>query len=148
MKRILTISPSLCIDCKKCELACAWRHHDAFDGTRARIRVVTKGHEVGVPVICLQCEEAACVTVCPTGALERHNSRGVVELDLDKCIKCRACVAACPFGNITYDEPSKTVQKCDLCGGDPICAVFCPTKAIEYREQEESGDSLACGVAG
>jgi Fe-S-cluster-containing hydrogenase component 2 len=139
MKKILAVTPSKCIDCKKCQVACSYRNHQSYVEERARVRVVTQGEEDGIPVVCLQCEEAACKAVCPTGALKEHNELGVIDLDEDKCIRCRACVAACPFGNITYDEPSNQVQKCDLCKGEPMCAVFCPTGAMAYVDAPDEG---------
>ena len=145
---MLVVTPSKCIDCKKCQLACSYRHHDVFDSSRGRIHVVSKGEEDGIPVVCLQCEEAACKAVCPTGALLEHDEKGVIAVDHEKCIRCLACVASCPFGNITFDEPSKSVQKCDLCGGNPICAVFCPTEALRYVEvDEESGEERDLAVS-
>ena len=59
-----------------------------------------------------------------------------MDLNADKCVKCMACVAACPFGCSLHDSVHHLVVKCDLCGGDPACAHFCPTKALEYRPIE------------
>ena len=56
-----------------------------------------------------------------------------MDLDHEKCVRCMACVAACPFGCSLIDEPQGLVIKCDLCKGDPACAKFCPTKALEYK---------------
>jgi len=145
MNKLLVVRPGRCIDCKKCQLACSYRHHDVFDAARARVHVVTRGIEQGIPVVCLQCEEAACRAVCPTGALTRHDVRGAIAVDQDKCIRCRACVAACPFGNMTFDGPSKTVQKCDLCSGTPMCAVFCPTGALAYVDVDGAGTEAVTG---
>ena len=61
---------------------------------------------------------------------------GALDLDHDKCVRCMACVAACPFGCALVDEQHDLVVKCDLCGGDPACAHFCPTKALEYKPVE------------
>jgi Fe-S-cluster-containing hydrogenase component 2 len=51
---------------------------------------------------------------------------------MGRCVKCMACVAACPFGCALVDEVHDEVVKCDLCKGDPACARFCPTKALRY----------------
>jgi Fe-S-cluster-containing hydrogenase component 2 len=83
-------------------------------------------------VLCLQCDDAACIKVCPTKALAHNPKTGAVEVDMEKCIKCRMCAIACPFGNITIEPETLNVLKCDLCQGDPACAKFCPTKALEY----------------
>ena len=86
--------------------------------------------------VCLQCEDASCQAVCPTGALVRNFATGAIELLRERCIKCKQCVAACPFGCMGWDEAWRSVQKCDLCGTrlehglEPACVRVCPTKAL------------------
>jgi Fe-S-cluster-containing hydrogenase component 2 len=85
-----------------------------------------------VPLTCLQCEDPACAAVCVVDALTKDPETGVVQYDPEACIGCRMCVSACPFGNISYDRESKSVIKCDVCQGEPECALFCPTDAIQW----------------
>jgi Fe-S-cluster-containing dehydrogenase component len=66
-------------------------------------------------------------------ALRRNEATGAVELNLERCVKCMACIAACPFGCALVDETHDEVVKCDLCRGNPACARFCPTKALVYK---------------
>lgn len=71
--------------------------------------------------------------VCPTSAISKAED-GSVMIDDKKCIGCKLCVSACPLGNITFSAVEKRVVKCDLCGGEPKCAKFCPSGAIEFKE--------------
>jgi Fe-S-cluster-containing hydrogenase component 2 len=64
--------------------------------------------------------------------MTRDPVTGWVHLDQSKCIGCKMCVHACPFGNAVWDELSQKILKCDYCGGDPACAKFCPTQALEW----------------
>ena len=72
------------------------------------------------------------MSACKTGALSR-NDQGGVAVAKAKCIGCRMCVMACPFGNIGYNRVSRASFKCDQCGGDPECVKWCPTQALEFR---------------
>ncbi len=136
----LFVTPGRCIGCRGCEIACAFAHpvrrpggHRPSDQPgKSRIRTFPMSAERHVPVVCLQCEEAACQAVCPTGALQRNEASGAIEVLTERCVRCMMCVVACPFGNV-HDEPAmREIVKCDLCGGDPACAKFCPTAALEY----------------
>lgn len=133
MSRSLVVTPSRCIGCRTCEVACAFSHPQRARPGRTRIRAFAqKAPEKGIPVVCLQCDAAACVQVCPTGALERDDATGAVMVREDKCVLCRSCVTACPFGNMGWDDAVRKVYKCDLCGGDPECAKYCPSRALEH----------------
>ncbi len=131
MQRIFRISVPRCVACGKCELACAFAHGRDGMQTAARIRVLRRGPEQGIPLTCLQCVDAACVAACPVRALYRDEESGAVMLSEARCVRCGLCRAACPFGNMVADDGGRPA-KCDLCGGAPRCVPFCPTSALEY----------------
>ncbi len=123
----LIVTPSRCIGCRSCELSCSFAHFKKpGEPGISRIRTYTYSDDFSLVSVCQQCDDAACVRVCPTDALSM-NDAGVVEVNMDKCIHCRMCAVACPFGNIVIEEGTLEIIKCDLCGGDPVCAKFCPT---------------------
>ena len=138
MEMIFKVAVSRCIACGKCELACAFAHGSEGRPAATRINIHRRGIEVGTPVVCLQCHDAACVAVCPTLALDRNPATGAIDMVRSRCIQCRMCVAACPFGNMLWDEVYRCVQKCDLCQGNPRCVPFCPTEALSYVAAEEA----------
>jgi Fe-S-cluster-containing hydrogenase component 2 len=132
MKYRFVVDPILCTGCRTCELACAFSHARNLKQGRSRIYPLLHAKDKYVPVTCLQCDDPACVKSCFYNALRRNEETGAVELNLDRCVKCMACVAACPFGCALFDEVHNEVVKCDLCKGDPACAHFCPSKALRY----------------
>jgi formate dehydrogenase iron-sulfur subunit len=91
---------------------------------------------------CKHCVQAGCLEVCPTHAL-RRTSLGNVIVQQDVCNGCRACIAACPFGVISYNNNTGRVNKCTLCddrihnGLETACAKACPTDSIVFGEVEE-----------
>ena len=84
---------------------------------------------------CMHCTDAACVRVCPTEALY-HTEFGNVAINTDKCIGCKACIPACPFGVPKLNPATNRISKCDLCytrlqaNQPPACVLSCPTGAI------------------
>ncbi len=137
MKKQFSVDPNLCTGCRTCELACSFTHTVDGKAGRPRIYATPGGFEdLWVPVTCLQCDDAACVKSCLVDALKRNPETGAIELNEAVCVKCMACVAACPFGCALVDPEQDKVIKCDLCGGDPACARFCPTKALTYKPSE------------
>jgi len=87
----------------------------------------------------MQCVSPACLHICPSGAITLEEATGAKIIEHAKCIGCRMCMLACPFGAVTVDPITKKVIKCDLCEGDPACAKFCPTGAIEYLTADVYG---------
>ncbi|MCK9462126.1 MAG: 4Fe-4S dicluster domain-containing protein [Proteobacteria bacterium] len=133
MDNLYVIIPRNCTGCRTCELACAMVKGRNGALGQSRIRIFPIGEASYVQMNCLQCAEAACAKVCPTQALVRNEVTRAVELDAGRCIGCALCEAACPFGHIQFDRASGKPLKCDLCGGAPACAKFCPHRALEMR---------------
>lgn len=125
-----------CSRCRMCELICAFYHHRVGNPRRARIRVVALGKGADIPVSCLNCEDAPCMTVCPTGALQRKEADGMVLVNEDVCIGCSMCVSVCPAGAVTLDPVDGTASKCDLCGGEPRCVAYCPAKVLRLTDAD------------
>jgi formate dehydrogenase iron-sulfur subunit len=92
--------------------------------------------------VCKHCTEAACLDVCPTGALFRTEF-GTVVVQQDICNGCGYCVPACPFGVLDRREEDGRVWKCTLCydrlrdGREPACAQACPTDSIQFGDLDE-----------
>jgi formate dehydrogenase iron-sulfur subunit len=92
--------------------------------------------------VCKHCTDAACLEVCPTGALFRTEF-GTVVVQQDVCNGCGYCVSACPFGVIDQREGDGRVWKCTLCydrlkdDKEPACAQACPTNSIQFGEVDE-----------
>ena len=140
MAKELVIDLEKCVGCRTCEMVCSAIHEGVISPFLSRIKVITWEREwEGVPMVCVQCEEARCEAICPVKAISRDETLGRVVIDYDRCIGCRMCVAACPFGVINFNSVSKRVIKCDLCDGDPECAKFCFYKAIQYLDVSEMG---------
>ncbi len=135
MKQLL-IKPEKCIGCRTCELVCSFGHYDEFNPKMANVKVFEyEQAAVAIPMMCLQCDEAACLKICPVHAISQDEN-GAMVINYDRCIGCKMCQNACPLGNISYHPALRKVFKCDLCGGEPKCATFCPGGAIVFEETD------------
>jgi Fe-S-cluster-containing dehydrogenase component len=114
---------------------------------------------VHFPRSCLHCEEPACVTVCPTGASYKRQSDGIVLIDEDKCIGCKLCSWACPYGAREFDTDVGVMKKCTLCVDRiyndnlaaedrvPACVAACPTGARHFGDLGDPHSAISELVA-
>ncbi len=97
-----------CDGCGKCTLACQQEHHlpKSFEWIKVFRLQDETGRESYMPRPCMQCENAPCLRVCPVGATFKEPD-GVILVDQGRCIGCRMCMAACPYGAryFNYDDP-------------------------------------------
>ena len=158
-KKIFDIDLDRCVGCYACVVACMDQNDivphasDAPDATDFMWRDVTslsdKDQIRYVSLACMHCDDAPCVTACPTGAVFRDAESCFVEWNKSKCIGCHSCVMACPFGAPKFDGDGK-MEKCTGCavrvenGLVPACVRICPTRALKFDTVEniEKGKKL------
>jgi anaerobic dimethyl sulfoxide reductase subunit B (iron-sulfur subunit) len=137
---------SRCMGCHDCAVACkCWHGLPAGPLKYLKIYEYEKGrfpdirvHFQWVP--CYHCEEPACVSHCPTGAMYKEANYGAVLIDSEKCVGCRSCYDVCPYGAPVFesDEAGMKAQKCTLCsdrlelGEKPICVLTCSSRALDF----------------
>jgi electron transport protein HydN len=150
-----------CIGCRTCEIACAVSHNGSKISTAGaapgvfipRLFVIVT-EDLSAPVQCHHCVDAPCLNVCQMSAISRVNGRTVV--DTGRCVGCKLCLMACPFGAIEFvplpagtrpiypgdtAKPEEWARRrfyrannCDLCvhrTQGPACVETCPEKALE-----------------
>ncbi len=135
MKRI-EVDLYKCSGCLICVQVCALSHFKEQNTTKSAIRIINEYLPDSIKrtfVVCHQCgENAPCIVSCPTGALVWKKDH--VEVIEEKCISCKNCEKACPYGAAIFNPEYKYPIICDLCtsvGGVPQCAKFCPMGAIK-----------------
>ncbi len=150
MSCIIAVDAEKCMACKSCELECAVAHSvarellaAAVESPAPRARVTVMGVAgMAIPLQCRHCEDAPCVAICPSQALQKPETSSPVITRAELCIGCKSCVLVCPFGVISMGADGKSVIKCDLCierleeGQQPACVVACPTHALSLQEVE------------
>jgi Fe-S-cluster-containing dehydrogenase component len=157
----LVIDLDTCVGCQACVIACkSWNtggeagplsDTDPYGPTPGgtffnRVQTYESGtfpdtQTVHFPKSCLHCEDPPCVPVCPTGASYKRAEDGIVLVDAERCIGCKYCAWACPYGAREYDDARGVMTKCTLCvdrvhdatrsahDRQPACVSACPTGA-------------------
>lgn len=155
MNRFIIADATKCIGCRTCEVACAVSHQENQDCAAlspdefiSRIRVI-KDHTWTTAVACHQCEDAPCANVCPVDAISREH--GHIFVEQSRCIGCKSCMLACPFGTMEVVSSRKKARaiKCDLCwhrATGPACVEACPTKALQCMDVESAAASATAAA--
>ena len=142
-----------CIDCRACMVACSVENKIDMDKTRIWVAGVgVKGvfpelQRASMVYHCMHCNEPDCLSSCPVGAYSKRPD-GPVIYDPKKCIGCRYCMNACPFGVPHFDWDKGLVEgafidKCTMCpqridiGLEPACVATCPTDALMFGERDD-----------
>ena len=123
------------------------RHYEAGEYPQSRT--------LNVPMSCMHCETADCVTVCPTGASYKRAEDGIVLIDAEKCMGCNYCAWACPYGARELDTDSGTMRKCTLCVDrihdtalpeperQPACVLACPAHARHFGDFDDPSSHVS-----
>src|SRR5512142_354251 len=147
-EKALLVDITKCIGCRACESTCKQAHNfpDRVDTelNSTAFTVVQEREGKFVRRMCQHCEEPACASACPVGGITK-TVQGAVRYDGSKCIGCRYCMIACPFGVPKYEwsKLAPYVTKCDMCaervmaGQQTLCAEACPTGATTFGSREE-----------
>ncbi|HWQ49655.1 MAG TPA: 4Fe-4S dicluster domain-containing protein [Methanosarcina sp.] len=168
MKDVM-IRPERCMGCRSCEIACAVAH------SRSKSLFSAIGEEpapkkriyleyipdlgVSLPITCRHCDDASCVSVCPTKALYKDETVSTVSYDPDRCVDCWRCATVCSRFTSLYqlilvmgcwtssmNDNRRVINRqaeagitCDLCEGRdmPACVEACPTHALIFTEKNE-----------
>jgi Fe-S-cluster-containing dehydrogenase component len=147
---VMKLNKDRCISCKACEVHCKVKN-DLPIGIKYAVHT-SCGPELkdGKVVIrtafrsCYHCENPNCVEACPTGAMTQRESDGLVYVQTDICIGCKACIDACPWHIPTYFEERNVVGKCDYCmdrldaGLLPACVTSCTTHALRFEKKKSA----------
>lgn len=145
-----------CTGCKACQVACKdknnlpsgvkWRRVFQYEGgewvEQGGQMVPSSVYAYFVSSACMHCANPICAEVCPAGAITKR-ADGVVLIDQDRCIGCRYCSWACPYGAPQFNEEKGVMSKCTMCvdlvdkGESPACVDGCPYRALEIGELSE-----------
>ncbi len=176
----LVIDLDICVGCHACVIACkGWNtegsagplHDSAPYGAAPEGAFLNRVHSYEVtredapaaivhfPKSCLHCEDAPCVTVCPTGASFKRGEDGIVLVNEDDCIGCGLCAWACPYGAREMDPVDQVMKKCTLCvdriyndelpeiDREPACVRTCPANARHFGDLGDPDSDVSRMVA-
>lgn len=147
---------SACTGCKACQIACQdkndlpagllWRRVFSYGGgSWVKTGEVMAPHNFftySVSTACQHCSNPVCLDVCPASAITKR-ADGIVLIDGSKCIGCRYCQWACPYGAPVFNEESSVMTKCNFCydlqdqGLNPACVDACVMRCLEFGDLDE-----------
>ena len=146
-----------CIGCHACTVACKSEHDVPLGVNRTWVKYIETGTFPDVArkfnvMRCNQCDDAPCMTICPTSALFRADN-GVVDFQDDDCIGCKSCMNACPYDALYINPETNTAHQCNMCnhrievGLEPSCQIVCPTEAIKIGDLDDPTSEISKIIA-
>jgi Fe-S-cluster-containing dehydrogenase component len=149
----MVIDTKKCVGCMDCVVACKTENQVPQGFDRDWIVYDTKGL---YPTLlmeirserCNHCDHPPCVYCCPCGASHIHERGGVVLVYHEKCVGCKACMAACPY-DARFIHPEGYADKCTFCiqrvekGMDPACVSVCPTHCMHFGDLEDANSEVS-----
>jgi len=174
----LVIDLNTCVGCHACVTSCKEWNTSGWAGSMTdtnpygkdpsgvffnRVQTYEAGtfpntETIHFPKSCLHCEDPPCVPVCPTGASYKRPEDGIVLVDYDKCIGCKYCSWACPYGAREFDEESGVMKKCTLCVDriydeslapdrrKPACVLACPAGARLFGDVTDPDSEVSVAI--
>lgn len=157
-RNCIVVNLDRCTGCFGCEVACKMENGVALGERWSKVFTVGPVGEYpdmtryALPTMCQQCENAPCVSVCPTGASYRDGNN-VVLVDKEKCIGCKYCMAACPYQARIVQESTGVVEKCRFCwengepGNPPACVGTCISGARVFGDLDDPESDISKAIA-
>lgn len=150
------VNLAACIGCKTCQVACKDKNNLPVGLRWRRVMQYESGQWINqdgtfipsnvavnfISTACMHCEKPICMEVCPTQAISKR-ADGIVLIDQSKCVGCRYCSWACPYGAPQYDQSAGVMTKCTFCsdlidqGQRPACVESCPQRAMDFGTLDE-----------
>jgi len=152
MNRFVKGNSETCIGCRTCMVGCVVAHEGLDIFTKLPGEYVfnpkldiVKTRAISIAVQCKHCENPACLNVCGTKAISKVD--GAVVINTDRCIGCKTCVIACPYGAVSMVEAEDgkyLANKCDLCTGraEQECVKVCLTQSLRLVTEEALAESI------
>ena len=123
--------------CKKCDIKCSFYYHSDNNG------IISVAELATYALVCRKCEEAHCVNACPVEALEQQKDKDKLLMRHNmRCISCKSCSHACPYGTIYPELVPLFIHNCDFCldrrneKDEPLCIKSCPYGALALKESD------------
>ena len=159
MRKGLLINLDRCSGCDSCIVACKLENDLPLGHFYNKVIAVgptgtfPNVEKYWLPSQCQQCENPACVAVCPTAASYRDPKTGMVLIDKEKCIGCQYCIYACPYGVRIQIEKTGVIEKCRFCwyegepGNPPACVGTCISGARVFGDLDDPESDISREIA-
>jgi Fe-S-cluster-containing dehydrogenase component len=152
MRYAMAIDTRKCVGCSDCVVACQTENNVPIGYCRDWVVEATTGTYPDLSLElrserCNHCSNAPCVRCCPTEA-SHHAEGGIVLVDPNECIGCKACIASCPY-DARFVHPEGYVDKCTFCihrvekGQNPACVDVCPTKCMYFGDTNDPNSDIS-----